>query len=245
MALPSLAAIETLLLDLDDTILDDRSGIRGAWDVVTGFLHEERPELAPGAIEAAIDERTDWFWSDPERERRGRLDLRRARFEILSGVLERLERPDPPLAERAAELYTQHRETSCLLAEGALDALARLRAAVPRLALVTNGATRPQRAKIERFALEPYFDHIQVEGEFGLGKPEPQVYRHVAAALDARPEGCLMVGDNFRCDVLGALAVGMHAAWIDVEGRGEPPRSAPRAHSTVASLGELAVRLGV
>jgi putative hydrolase of the HAD superfamily len=116
---------------------------------------------------------------------------------------------------------------------------------VPRLALVTNGATRPQRAKIERFELESWFDHIQVEGEFGLGKPEPEVYRHVAASLEVRPEGCLMVGDNFRCDVLGSLAVGMHAAWIDVEGVGTPPREAPRAHATVRSLVELAELLGV
>jgi len=245
MALPSLPTVEALLLDLDDTILDDRSGIRGAWRVVIGFLHEERPELEPDAIEAAIAERTDWFWSDPERERRGRLDLQRARFEILSGVLERLERPEKVLAERAADLYTRHRETSCLLAEGALDALVRLRAALPQLALVTNGATRPQRAKIESFGLARYFDHIQVEGEFGLGKPEPEVYRHVASALEASPDRCLMVGDNFRCDVLGALSVGMHAAWIDVEGRGEPPSSAPRPHATVGSLQELAQRLGV
>ena len=53
-----------------------------------------------------------------------------------------------------------------------------------------------------------------------------------------------MVGDNFRCDVLGSLAVGMHAAWIDVDGRGEPPSAAPRAHATVGSLRELAGRLG-
>jgi putative hydrolase of the HAD superfamily len=245
MPLPPLDSVEALLLDLDDTILDDRSGIRGAWRVVIRFLHEERPELAPLTIEAAIEERTDWFWSDPERERRGRLDLPRARFEILSGVLERLECPKAALAAPAAELYTQHRESSLLLAEGALDALMRLRAAFPRLALVTNGATGPQRAKIERFGLAPYFDLILVEGEFGLGKPEPEVYRHVAVSLDASVGGCLMVGDNFRCDVLGSLAVGMHAAWIDVEGHGEPPGSSPRPHAMVSSLRELAQRLGV
>jgi len=245
MALPPLPDVDALLLDLDDTILDDRTGIRGAWRVVVDFLHAERPALLPEAIEEAIAERTEWFWSEPERERRGRLDLRSARFEILTGVLESLESPEQALAERAAELYTHHRETTCLLAEGALDALARLRSAVPLLALVTNGATRPQRAKIERFSLARYFDHIQVEGEFGLGKPEPAVYRHVAEALGARPEGCLMVGDNFRCDVVGSLSVGMSAAWIDVEGRGEPPGPAPRPHATVACLRELALRLGV
>jgi len=245
MAFLALDDVTALLLDLDDTILDDRSGILGAWRVVVPLVHEGRPELDPPQIHQAIEECTDWFWSDPEREREGRLDLHRARFEILSAVLEKLERPDAALAEAAAALYTEHRESGLRLAEGALEALGRLREMVPRLALVTNGAQIPQRAKIERFGLAPFFDHIQVEGEYGLGKPEPEVYRHVAARLGVAPEACLMVGDNFRADVLGALAVGMHAAWIDVEGRGEPPKPAPRPHATVTSLVDLARRLGV
>ena len=243
MALPNLDAVGALLLDLDDTILDDRSGILGAWRVVVVFVHESRPELEPAAIQAAIEESTGWFWSDPVRERRGRLDLRRARLDILSAVLEKLGRPDPELADRAAAIYTEHRERNCRLVDGALDALERLRAAAPRLALVTNGATVPQRAKIERFDLARYFDHIQVEGEFGLGKPEPEVYRHVASSVGVVAERCLMVGDDFRCDVLGSMAVGMHAAWIDVEGRGEPPSKAPRPHGVVGSLVELAEEL--
>ena len=78
MALPPLTEVGALLLDLDDTILDDRSGILGAWGAVVELVHEAHPDLAPDAIEAGIAECTDWFWSDPERERRGRLDLLRA-----------------------------------------------------------------------------------------------------------------------------------------------------------------------
>ncbi len=90
--------------------------------------------------------------------------------------------------------------------------------------------------------LAGYFDHIQVEGEFGLGKPERAVYLHVATSLGAAPERCLMVGDSFRSDVLGALDAGMHAAWIDVAGRGER-LPATRSYATVATLVELAERL--
>ena len=42
------------------------------------------------------------------------------------------------------------------------------------LAMITNGASATQRAKIERFHLAPYFDHILIEGELGFGKPEPR-----------------------------------------------------------------------
>jgi FMN phosphatase YigB (HAD superfamily) len=41
-----------------------------------------------------------------------------------------------------------------------------------KLALITNGVAGQQRAKVVRFALEYRFDHIQIEGEHGFGKPE-------------------------------------------------------------------------
>jgi putative hydrolase of the HAD superfamily len=243
MSLPAVAELDALLLDLDDTILDDRTSIDHCWGAVKDLLRERDPSLADPDLTATIGEVTGWFWSDPDREREGRLDLFAARRNILARVLDQMGRPDPALAEDASHHYGELREQTCRLADGALDALGRLRAAVPRLALVTNGAAVPQRAKIDRFELAGYFDHIQVEGEFGLGKPERAVYLHVAGRVDASPERCLMVGDNFRADVLGALDAGMHAAWIDIAGDGRAPHPAPRPHVTVESLVELADRL--
>ncbi len=243
MSLPRPDALGALLLDLDDTILDDRSGIRAAHERVAGLVVAQRPELDPERFRRALAEVSAWFWSDAEREREGRLDLTRARYRVVRDALARCDSAGESLAWEAAELYTRTREGCYRIADGALPALARLRARFPRVALVTNGQAAPQRAKLERFGLARWFDHVQVEGEFGLGKPEPAVYRHVAAVLGVEPERCLMVGDNFRADVLGSLAVGMHAVWIDADGLGTPPAPAPRPHARASSLAELAERL--
>ncbi|HVP31635.1 MAG TPA: HAD-IA family hydrolase [Myxococcota bacterium] len=238
--------LEALCLDLDDTILDSEGSVRAAWELVADRLVEAHPELARSAVLAAIESATDWFWADDERHRRGRLDLPWARREVVGRALETLQRrPDAALADAVGRAYTELRERELWLFEGALDVLARLRARVPRMALVTNGAAETQRAKIERFDLARFFDHVQIEGEFGAGKPDALVYRHVLGRLDAAPHASLMVGDNFECDVLGPLAVGMHAAWIDAAGRGAPAVPAPRPHWTLRSLHELAARLGV
>ena len=53
-----------------------------------------------------------------------------------------------------------------------------LKARGVKLALVTNGAAGTQRAKVERFALSDRFDHIQIEGEHGFGKPDERAYLH-------------------------------------------------------------------
>ncbi len=242
MTLPDPDSLEALLLDLDDTILDHDGGLAEARDRTLAFLLEERPELDPEALRAAYGASADWFWSDPERHRRGRLDLPAARVEVLARALERFGAGDPELVAEAARRHTALRDAGFRLLEGALESLRALRGRFARLALVTNGASEPQRGKVERFGLAPFFDHIQVEGEFGAGKPEERVFRHVAVALEVEPQRCLMVGDNFEADVLGSLRVGMHAAWIAPRGRPAPAR-APRPHATLASLVELAEHL--
>src|SRR4029434_2864942 len=90
------------------------------------------------------------------------------------------------------------------LSRGVREALARLRARRLPMALVTNGDTRQQRRKIEQYELAPYFDVIVIEGEFGRGKPEDAVYRHVLAALGVPAAGAWMVGDNLEWDVAAA-----------------------------------------
>ncbi len=243
MALPRRDEIDALVLDLDDTILDDSSGSGPAWESTVAFLCAGEPRLEPDRLLAALRAELDWFWSDPERHRRGRLDLFAARLGVVERVLERFGCADPERARAALHHYDAVRSRAMRLLDGAAEALEALRSVLPRLALLTNGASAPQRAKLERFALSGRFDHIQVEGEFGVGKPEPEAFYNVAAVLRVEPGRCLMVGDDYRCDVLGALDAGMHAAWVDKKRRGAPPRPAPRPHATVGSLAELARQL--
>lgn len=235
--------LSALLLDLDDTILDDSAGFQESWDLAVDRILAGHPGIARAALVAEVDRAKDWFWGDPERHRSGRQDLVGARTAILVRALEVFGPADAALAREASEVATELRDRHQRFLPGALEALSRLREIVPALALVTNGAERPQRAKIVRFELEPFFDHIQVEGEFGVGKPEPAAYRNVLRCLGVAPEECLMVGDNFEADVLGAQGVGLHAAWVDKRRVGAPPARAPRPHWTIQHIQELVDRL--
>jgi HAD superfamily hydrolase (TIGR01509 family) len=236
--LPDGSVIRAVLLDLDDTLLDNRSGVSVAWDRVSAMLAAEHAFTAEAAREL-IDSESDWFWADSSRHRTGRLDLLAARRTILSRVLEKLGTADAPLVERAACVYGEHRFSTLCFEEEALAVLADLRRRVERIGLVTNGASDAQRRKLDHFALERHFDHVQIEGELGVGKPESAAYRHALAQVGTRPEETLMVGDSFDADVLGALGAGLHAAWIDAHRRGAPPAQAPRDFHTLASIGDL------
>jgi putative hydrolase of the HAD superfamily len=235
--------IEALLLDLDDTILDNEAGLEDVWRDVTHFLVARLGDVEAVALLAQLRSSSTGFWSDDERHRWGRLDMLGARRAVLAHTLAAVGRPAPALADEAAALYCELRDASLAPFEGALDALARVREWVPSLGLVTNGAALAQRAKIERFDLARFFDVIVVEGEAGVGKPDRRVFEQALATLRANPERALMAGDNYHCDVLGALGAGLHAVWIDRSQCGATPAPPPRPHRTLPSFVQLVKEL--
>ena len=64
-----------------------------------------------------------------------------------------------------------------------------------RKSTATTKATSTTRAVLEQFGLAPYFDHVQGTDGFAY-KPAPDVILASLAALSARPEECLLVGDS-------------------------------------------------
>ena len=226
-----------LLIDLDDTILAFSLSAGPCWREVAA---RHAPSLAAGPEElfAAIRRAADRFWRDPQRDDRGRLDLVWARRRIVADALEDLGEPTGP-GDTIADAYVALRDERVTLFPGARSALHELRAREVRLALVTNGSSESQRAKIERFELEPLFDAICVEEEQGVGKPDPRIFRAALEAVDAAPEDAWMVGDNLERDVAGAQALGIRGIWCDWAAAGLPARTPVRPDRIVHGLPEL------
>lgn len=83
-----------------------------------------------------------------------------------------------------------------------------------RLALLSNGSGRRQRAKLQRAELGHFFEQIFISGELGRDKPDAALFRHALGVCGVVPERTLMVGDDPRRDIVGALGVGVDACWI-------------------------------
>ncbi len=140
---------------------------------------------------------------------------------------------------RMADRYSVYREEQMELFPGAHDAIDALKGLGVKLALVTNGAAETQRAKIVRFALEHRFDHIQIEGEHGFGKPEERAYTHAMEALGVTARDTWMVGDNLEWEVVTPQRLGIYAIWMDAHGDGLPEGSTIKPDRIIRSLSEL------
>ena len=230
---------KAILLDLDDTILALSDTSDPCWRGICERFASRVAGLTPEALFDGIKESIADFWGDPERARRGRLSLKSARREVLAQAFARLEIDAPDLANEIADTYTVERQKALHLFPGSVEALQHLRERGFRLALITNGSSESQRHKIDRFGLAPFFEYIVVEGEFGAGKPDERVYRHVLDQLNLRPEEAWMIGDNLEGDVAAPQRLGIAAIWVDFSGQGLSKSSLVRPDHIVRSLTEL------
>jgi putative hydrolase of the HAD superfamily len=227
-----------LLFDLDDTLISDNTAVEECWQIACAEACEGSGR-EPGALRESIREVGGWYWSDPERHRVGRADLLAATVAIVREALLGLGADDEELARALAARYRRLREERQELLHGAVETLVALRRAGHRLALLTNGASGAQRAKLERFGLARHFEYIGIEGEVGVGKPKPEAFTRALAALAASAAQAWMIGDRLDFDVTGAKGVGIRAVWIDTAGAGLPPDHTPRPDHVIRSVRDL------
>ena len=231
-----------ILFDLDDTLIRAYAQPEEAWRRLLATFAE--PLAAPDepAIERvriALMDAARGMWSDPVAAARWRLDIPGARRLATRQGLATLGLDDPALADRIADAFTEMRRAEYRLYPDAHDTVDALRAAGVKLALVTNGAAETQRAKIERFDLAHRFEHIQIEGEFGQGKPELAVYRHALDKLGCDACDAWMVGDNYEWEVVAPQKLGMCGIWYDPFEAGVPAGATHTPTRIIRRLGEL------
>lgn len=232
-----------MLIDMDDTIITLSETSTRCWgDLCVTYAPRLPAREQKEFIEVLNAIRTE-FWSDPERHRPYRLDLLGSRRTIITDFLKRIGAAEgeeaAALAQEMAHHFTETHLGSITAFPGAIEAVKELRARGVKLALITNGEGREQRRKIDRFALAPLFDCVIVEGEFGKGKPEPEVYHHALDALGVKAHEAWMVGDNLEWEVAVPKRLGIYTVWVDFAAKGLPANAPAQPDRIIHNLAEL------
>ena len=233
-----------ILFDLDDTILVAFGRSASQWQRVIGGIAHRLAPLEAAAVIAAIEAASQELWADPGRHKHWRHRIVEARRRIVADAFAALAAgghpiPNGTVCDAIADRYNALHDAELQCFPGAHDTLDRLKELGVRLALITNGAAAPQRAKVIRFALEHRFDHIQIEGEHGFGKPEERAYTHAMQALGVSARDTWMVGDNLEWEIAAPQRLGIYAIWHDGYGAGLPPDCPVRPDRIIRSLPEL------
>ena len=229
-----------LFVDMDDTLIVAHRDAATAWrTVLAEDFADHFDATAAETLLEAVTAASDSMWGNPQSHRMWRYRMPDARREVARRACLATGLGDAAVAAALGDAFSAHRDRNMRLFEGTVEALEALRATGLRMALVTNGASDFQRAKIDRFGLERHFDYVLVEEEFGVGKPEDLVYSHLLERFEVAPKDAWMVGDNLEWEVTAPQRHGIRGIWFDGERRGLPAGSEYRPDAVITALAEL------
>jgi phosphoglycolate phosphatase len=165
-----IAPFDVYLFDLDGTLLDSAEDICGAvQQVLSAYVSKPLPfDYLKGFIGFHLDH-------------------------VFTEVLPHFTREQlDDLIQSYKTTYLAREHASTRLFPGVIETLENLSG---RKATATTKGTPTTRAVLDRFGLLARFDHVQGTDGFPC-KPAPDVVLKSIAALGARPEDCLFIGDS-------------------------------------------------
>jgi len=83
-----------------------------------------------------------------------------------------------------------------------------------KLHIITNGFKEVQSIKIDNCGLKNYFDTIIISEEHNLTKPDEKIFRLAENFAKTTKDECVMIGDNFESDIIGAINSGWDAIYF-------------------------------
>ncbi len=197
---------QTILLDLDDTILDfgaaERVAIAKAFAQVglepTNALIERYSEINIGQ------------WEAFERGEISRDEVLTRRFELLFDEL-----GVEIDAQYCEDIYRGYLGIGHYFVDGAVELLEYL---APKydLYIASNGVAATQNTRLESANISRYFKGIFISETTGHHKPEKEYFDYCFARIENfDPDKTLIVGDSLTSDIKGGLTAGIHTCWFN------------------------------
>ncbi len=220
--------IQTVWLDLDDTLLDfHKAEARALRETLL------RLEIAPKETTVArYSQINDAQWKLLEQGRFTRAEILVRRFSLLFEELGVVRD-----AEQANIMYKSFLAQGHYFMDGAP---ALLEALAPKYALylVSNGNAEVQESRIQSAGIAKYFRSIFISQRIGFDKPAREFFMRCFTQIpDFVPENAIIVGDSLTSDIQGGKNAGIRTCWFNPVQA--PGRTDIRADYEIARLCEL------
>lgn len=220
-------AVDGVLFDIDDTLVETRAAFRVALSAVLD-------RYVPGAdVDVALALwRADagGHYRAYTRGERTFRDQRMTRANELHAAL-----GGPALDDAAYDAWDAVFDDAFASGWTAHDdvepVLARLLDAGVRIGALTNARHAYQTTKLARAGLGDRLEVLVGVDTLGFGKPDPRVFLEACRRLGTAPARTAYVGDELDVDAVAARDAGLAGVWLDRPG----PRRVPVAPAEVAA----------
>jgi len=208
-----LKAYKHIFFDLDRTLWDFDANSREALTDVFRSHNLDRYFESPEPFIKSYHRHNEVLWN---RYRDGHIKkelLRSLRFEL---TLRDVKIINHDLAKEIGEEYLQLSTEKTILFPFTHEILAYLKEKYP-LYIITNGFRETQFSKMKNCDLEKYFEHVFTSETIGINKPHPKIFQWAMSSVNGKKDECLMIGDDFDVDILGAKSSGMDQVFFNPE----------------------------
>lgn len=197
--------IDTVLFDLDNTILDFNKAERIA---LTRTLEQLGiPATEEVCARYSVLNLAQWKLLEKGEITRSEVKLRRYRL-----LFEELGADASP--KEAAAVYEEFLGQGHYFMEGAEELLEALHGKY-RLYLVTNGTASVQRGRIRSADLARYFEEIFISEDIGYNKPSVEYFNCCFERIPGfSKERTVIVGDSLTSDIQGGINAGIRTVWF-------------------------------
>ncbi|MBK3494711.1 YjjG family noncanonical pyrimidine nucleotidase [Viridibacillus sp. YIM B01967] len=196
---------QTLLFDVDDTILDFGAAEKEALH----SLFKDQEILLTAEIEAHYKEINQGLWRAFEEGEIDRNEVVNTRFALLFNKYGK--EVDGAALERN---YRIHLEEGHQLIEGAMELITSLQNKYD-LYVVTNGVSKTQDKRLRASGLHSLFKNIFVSEDTGYQKPMKEYFDYVFARIPHfSAENTLIIGDSLSSDIKGGQLAGIDTCWL-------------------------------
>ncbi len=106
------------------------------------------------------------------------------------------------------------------------------------MAVITNGFSEAQLPKMKTAGIDKYFDYVFLSEDLGYMKPDRRFFDAALSKMNAVPEQCLVIGDDYKVDIQGAMNAGIPQVWYNPCGL-TPPEGGPKPTYEIKDLREM------
>lgn len=201
---------KTILIDLDDTLLDFQKSEDVAIRTTIKTLGIEPTE----DVVSAYKEINLKYWKMFERKEIEREALLIARFKEFCELLN-ITNKDFSLLN---ETYFHYLSSSPFEIDGAEEFLKKLSKKYD-IYVITNGVKRVQTIRLSLVNITKYFKKVYISEEIGYQKPSVEFFDFVLNDLNIKnKEEILIIGDSLSSDIQGGINSGIDTMWYNPKG---------------------------
>lgn len=227
-----------IFFDLDHTLWDHNTNSRIALEeVYQAFDLQEIGIASTHDFYLTFTEINHQLWDKYEAGRINQSELRHQRFRL---IFSQLAVRDHALCDTISEYYMEISTKKSNLLPHAHETLQYLQPKYP-MHIITNGFDEVQSVKMEAGKITHFFREIITSQNSGYKKPDSRIFEYALKKVGATAAECLMIGDSFQSDIVGATRAGIDAVFFNPDQRNQEISIKPKYE--IRDLAELKVIL--